>query len=475
MSALGLLALPSDFVDSVMSVPLGPTVVTLNLANNSLSTLPVVLNYLLSIRSLVMSDNKLGRITGTLVTVCDIPHITSIDVSKNEISAHMFQELLCPVAPPKLCNLNEIVANNNPLRMVPAEIVNHRGLRTIRLSYCQLSAIDIDFTLLPSLVTLDVSNNKIADVDTSLFRARLLEYISVENNELHDIPAELAALPRIKVLLIAGNPQRTVRTNVLAQGSSKVIEFLRSRLAPSALPASAATAPSHVEGQHTAPAVGTSSSRQVPSASTYDRRDIRDDRYSALIPPQPAPQQVPQQQFPTSARRTSGTPSQGRYDGGFQATDEPFDFSSDARAPPAASVGADRYNYSYSDARGDSGSTYAGVKAEMQHHADSSVFRNYDQSGVSGFRDPCSGQLASYRQAVPPGTSSRGDSRGAVTSRDSAYSLPAPRYGRGGAQQQAGASSVGSLLNPSAGGEDAAARRASALQSANQRRGNHPF
>ena len=61
--------------------------------------------------------------------------------------------------------------------------------------------------------------------------------------------AELCRLANLRTLLLAGNPQRTVRAPVVQQGSAKVIEYLRNKsgvtqaaLAPAPAPASSPSA-----------------------------------------------------------------------------------------------------------------------------------------------------------------------------------------------------------------------------------------
>ena len=70
---------------------------------------------------------------------------------------------------------------------------------------------------MPSLNTLDLSNNKLDDLgEGSIFQATWLEYLSIENNNLRVIPPELSLL-RLNVLLVGGNPQRLVSAQMIQQ------------------------------------------------------------------------------------------------------------------------------------------------------------------------------------------------------------------------------------------------------------------
>jgi hypothetical protein len=363
MSSLALTALPEDFAEQVLTVPLGPALLSLNLSGNALTTLPMELQGLPSLRVLNIASNKLSA-SRDVVPTASLPHLTSVDLSKNDLSSEALQALLCATASPRLCNLTEIVANNNPLRAVPPELVWHRGLKTLRLCYCQLTSLDaLDFTALPALQNLDVSNNKIVTLPVSLYAAHCLEYLSVENNELREIAVELGGLPRLKVLLIAGNPQRTVRTNILQQGSSKVIEWLRSRIPIGGTPVVAAppAAPqSSAYSAHTTAASAGDSWSDVPPR--FESRTAESHDSFA----QPA-QQVP----PSSRRRVP--------------TEPPPNF---ANRPPVPAERAD----------------YAAARAEMQYVTESSAYRTYERDTYLQERAVGqSQQIASSRRPVDSG------------------------------------------------------------------------
>jgi Leucine-rich repeat (LRR) protein len=42
-----------------------------------------------------------------------------------------------------------------------------------------------------------------------------LDSLNVENNNLSEIPAQLAAIPTLRTLLVAGNPQKGVQTVII--------------------------------------------------------------------------------------------------------------------------------------------------------------------------------------------------------------------------------------------------------------------
>jgi Leucine-rich repeat (LRR) protein len=403
LSALSLTALPADLPHRVLAVPLGPTLLTVNLTNNLLTVLPVELQALSSVKALCLVGNKLGA-AHEVVSVLALPQLTSLDVSKNEFTAQSLQMLIRDAsARPSQHSLAELVANNNPLRVVPAEVAWHRGLRTLRLSYCQLTTIDtLDLYALPSLQNLDVSNNKITTLPSSLLSLINLEYLNAENNDLRDVPVELGALPKLKVLLIAGNPQRTVRTNVLQQGSTKIIEYLKSRIP--------AADPVHNCVGARAGAVAHSSERWTDAAA-----DRADDRWGAREPEPP--------------RRTPYT----------------------SAPPPAAPVSASTQSAPGRSAHMAS----AAMRAEMDYQTGNSTYRAHERQVYTARRpeDSHQGQALAAYQPQPrprrvPESAPESDTGARGSSSSTAFQAPVTsRHARAGN----GASSVGSLLG---GGED---------------------
>ncbi|MBX9717583.1 MAG: hypothetical protein K2X36_01915, partial [Microbacteriaceae bacterium] len=127
-----------------------------------------------------------------------------------------------------------LILHHNPLKELSSSCCPslHRcwNLRHLELQYCSLMSLDgWDLTLFPQLQYLDLSNNRLSVFPVNLEEARELEFLSIENNEFPSIPTYLGVLPKIKTLLIQGNPQKLIRTTIISQGSQKVIEYLKCR------------------------------------------------------------------------------------------------------------------------------------------------------------------------------------------------------------------------------------------------------
>ena len=466
MSNLSLTTLPVNFIDQVLTVPLGLTLITLNLSNNNLTTLPIIVNNLTTLRILNLTSNKLGTCSSEIISICSLPHITSIDISKNDLTHNILQLLL--LGGKRTPQLMELIANNNPLRRVPLELSYHYNMKTIRLCYCQLTTLDdIDFTVLLSLVTLDVSNNKIATLPGSIYSSITLEYLSIENNELKEVPLELGAMPKLKSLLIAGNPQRTVRTNILQQGSSKVIEWLRSRL-PVPIAAVKSTITSTT-------AAATDRNTHLQSERIHDShcQDIGYN-YSDLLPRHHYQQQQPYETT-TSASSNHTSHSYSEYGNSSSSSSVRHNNTELPRQQPpqqrpsgisrrrvptqppppfATSSATTSATNTIPPPAATSRDDYTTMRAEMQYATESSAYRAYENDHYTTRQQPQHNAVTSYtntRQQQTGGSLYPEDSRGSRQDprflRQETAFVPAvapttSRYARAGA----GGSSMGALL-----------------------------
>ena len=57
-----------------------------------------------------------------------------------------------------------------------------------------------------------------------------LKSLLLDNNNLQDIPPELGAMSNLCAITLHGNPQRTVRSNILQQGSDVILRFLKDKI-----------------------------------------------------------------------------------------------------------------------------------------------------------------------------------------------------------------------------------------------------
>jgi len=84
---------------------------------------------------------------------------------------------------------------------------------------------NIRWSLLSKLEVLDLSDNKLDAIETTaLCRASSLTSLLLDNNSIAEVPPELGLLPDLRHLGLYGNPQRSIRTHVLQQGTGAVLK-----------------------------------------------------------------------------------------------------------------------------------------------------------------------------------------------------------------------------------------------------------
>lgn len=194
-------------------LPLLPKIGEVSICNNSLTTLPL-----------------------TLTTSC--PNLKRLLLNRNKITD---VELLAkaPAALSWSQSLTYLDLSANLLTSFPGSIFEKLPvLETLRLAFCKLVSVD-DWTLLPkTLTTLDLSENAIENIDQLVLQlggnCSKLSVLCLQHNYITRIPATLGLLseycPDMKVLNLKGNPQHSVRPEVLAKPTSDQLTYLKNRL-----------------------------------------------------------------------------------------------------------------------------------------------------------------------------------------------------------------------------------------------------
>jgi Leucine-rich repeat (LRR) protein len=276
LSGLGLAALPGNLIAELSCLPAFATLHTVNLGGNGLSDIPRQLGELLTVKAVHLSGNRLNEASppddrfGSSRSSVFPNGLTSLDVSMNRLSVTQLDFIIGQVNPR---SLTALVVNNNVLPFLSPRLSMLGNLRVLRASFCGLTSIeDLDFGALPGLETLDVSNNKLESLGWGLFEegcGQRLEYLSLENNCLVEVSSELARLPCLKVLLIGGNPQRTIRNSAVQQGSAKVIELLRNKLMDGSAPPAPLPTTGSFGGQPSRGSVSSSAEHISHTKSSY--------------------------------------------------------------------------------------------------------------------------------------------------------------------------------------------------------------
>ena len=190
-----------------------------------------------ALQVLALHDNRIAALPGQDLEA--LPRLQRLVLRKNGLQ-RLFPDLAASgAAPAWLRGLVHIDLRQNVLARLPSELARCcPALEEVLAAFNPIVEAEEALRALPRLRTIDLSNCRLAHFPT--LSSSVLEYINVENNAITAIPPEVALRPRLRTLLVAGNPQRGVRAHVVAEGSAAVIAFLRDRCAQPGASASAA-------------------------------------------------------------------------------------------------------------------------------------------------------------------------------------------------------------------------------------------
>lgn len=156
---------------------------TLDLSGNALATLPIELEDLNHLNTLVLHQNQLRKIP----TVVYKLHF----------------------------NLKELDLSRNRLQSIPRQIEQLKNLEHLNLSNNNLDVISDNIAKLTNLKELNCSNNKIRKITENFNDAMLLSYFNVAYNAIETLPATIGQLKNIKKLNLSNNKIKEIPAEIL--------------------------------------------------------------------------------------------------------------------------------------------------------------------------------------------------------------------------------------------------------------------
>eukprot|EP00884_Botryococcus_braunii_P023561 jgi/Botrbrau1/988/Bobra.114_1s0028.1 len=204
----------------------GSSVLTrLDLTANSIPSIQIeALQRCSLLRALQLGENKL--VCWPLPRRDDsLPCLRTLDISKNPIES-------VPVSAFASCSRTLCCLNFSGVCAVstaPKEIWQCLdALQELNVSSCTLHELP-PLTFMTALRLLIAKRNKITALPGCIAMLEHLEELDVSDNDVGHVPHSLGFLPRLRCLLLEGNPIRSIRRPVLERGTAAVLEYLRSR------------------------------------------------------------------------------------------------------------------------------------------------------------------------------------------------------------------------------------------------------
>ena len=164
-----------------------------------------------------------NNLTSAPMEVSLVATLTTLDLSKNQLSAKIFTE---PVTVPTLLQLDISVNKIDSLELLPI-ILSAPSLKVLEASFNLLTHLIPLHQHYPNLTTLHAKSNQITSIAPSDLEG--LEIVQINNNDINRLPPELALVETLKVLGVDGNTFRVPGRRIVEAGSAALLDWLRGR------------------------------------------------------------------------------------------------------------------------------------------------------------------------------------------------------------------------------------------------------
>lgn len=218
-----------------------PCLQNLTLQKNQLESLPEELANLTRLTHLDVSSNQLGVLPSSLGC---LESLLDLNVSHNrlsrlpltmdrllllrslDVSENLLEELPDLSA---LTHLETFHLRRNKLRFLPRLLPPN--LKELYLGNNQLDSEGVEpLTGHTHLSALELRANRLTSVPPGVAALRTLTRLDLADNDISTLPPVMGLLPELKVLLLEGNPLRRLRRDVLTKGTQEVLMYLRGRI-----------------------------------------------------------------------------------------------------------------------------------------------------------------------------------------------------------------------------------------------------
>lgn len=170
---------------------------SLDLASNMFTAIPVKsLQGNRKLETLILDNNKrleLGAMNYGAIANLKVLKLSSCDITAIDESIY------------GMTSLQELQLPENKLQSFPGGISNLQNLEVLSFYKNELSTLPADFYHLKNLRIVDLYYNNLTVLDTAISLLQNLEILYLSNNHVYDIPAQIGALPKLKELYLAFN------------------------------------------------------------------------------------------------------------------------------------------------------------------------------------------------------------------------------------------------------------------------------
>jgi len=217
LSGLGATSVPSAAWET-------SDVLKLDLSKNSIEDLPNELSLCSSLQTLILSNNKIKKWPGMVVS--SLPSLSSLKLDNNPLAEILSTDL---EALSKLEVLD--LSGNASCLTEPSVVSSLLRLQELYLRRMKLQEFPVGLLRLKQLRILNLSQNHLTTVPEGIKDFTALIELDLSDNNITSLPAELGLLePNLQVLRLDGNPLRSIRRVILDRGTKAVLTYLKERL-----------------------------------------------------------------------------------------------------------------------------------------------------------------------------------------------------------------------------------------------------
>jgi Leucine-rich repeat (LRR) protein len=193
-NSLGLTVFPEELF-------LFPNLEEIDISRNNLTSLPSRLNELKHLKELHVNKNQLTSLNNEIIScttleVLQIQNNPLQSISKEIGTMNALKEI----------TLGEVTANC----IVPLELWNLTGLKKLKITNANLTAIPPAVGQLQQLDALCLTNNLITEVPEALFSLKNLTYLNLGNNKINSISPLVQNMEKLDYFGIYYNPLVTL-------------------------------------------------------------------------------------------------------------------------------------------------------------------------------------------------------------------------------------------------------------------------
>lgn len=214
--------------------------ITLDLFGNNLDELPDDFYKLSKLENLNLNGNKFKKVPSIIFILSSIKNISLKDNKIKNFSKAEFSNLLkiekIDISFNKLGNLptldivdaksTEINLSGNLFTSFPKQLKVSSKIKRLNLSNNNIAKFgEDDFEEFISLEHLDLSNNQISYLPSSIGNLKKLKSLVLSGNEISYLPKEFENLVKLEVLELSGNPIEKTPVEILAQGPQGIINY----------------------------------------------------------------------------------------------------------------------------------------------------------------------------------------------------------------------------------------------------------